>query len=529
MAQRVADQVSGAIARAYLEETQRHLSAAVEQAAESILITDTDGTIVYVNPAFERISGYTREEAIGYNARILKSGNHDQSFFEDLWETIVDGRVWQGRFINKKKDGSLYTEDSTITPVRDQMGRIVNFVAVNHDVTQMVQLEEQFRQAQKMEALGQLAGGIAHDFNNLLTIIQLSTRLLQKNIRPEDPLGEHIQRIQDTGERAGALTKQLLSFSRREIIEPRILTLNQVVSDLSRMLKRIIGEDIELETRLDDKLWTIRIDPTQVDQIVLNLVVNARDAMPQGGSLLIETSNATLDEAYAAHNVDVLPGDYVLLSITDTGVGMDEETQAHIFEPFFTTKERGQGTGLGLAAVFGIIKQNKGHVRFQTAEGEGTTFKIYLPRAEAIRAETEAQTLAPLAASLVRGTETILVVEDERQVLDLTVRVLVACGYQVLTAGDGPRALEVSREHDGPIHLLITDVVMPQMYGKDLAELLHKERPEMGLLFMSGYPDGATAHTGVLVPGASFLSKPFTVEKLTQTTRAVLDGKNDLA
>jgi two-component system cell cycle sensor histidine kinase/response regulator CckA len=525
LALRVAEQCSGALARARLEETQRHLTAAVEQAAESIIITDLDAKVVYVNPAFERVSGYERGEVVGQNAGMLKSGKHEKAFYDALWQTISGGKVWQGQFVNKKKDGTYYSEDSTITPVRDQAGQIVNYVAVNHDVTREVQLEEQFRQAQKMEALGRLAGGIAHDFNNLLTVIELSTRLLQRHLHTEDPLWEYVQRIQETGKRASTLTKQLLSFSRREIIEPRLLNMSEVVGDLSRMLKRIIGEDIELVIELGDDLWPVRMDSTQVDQVIFNLVVNARDAMPQGGTLIIQTANAVLDEAYVAQQVDVQAGEYVLLSIADTGAGMNEEVQSHLFEPFFTTKERGQGTGLGLAAVFGIVKQNKGHIRFYSRVGLGTTFKIYLPRASATAADTASRTPPALATSLVSGTETILVVEDEVDVLDLTVRVLEACGYEVLTAGDGPEALTIALEHEDPIDLLLTDVVMPRMYGKELAEELQKQRPKMRLLFMSGYPDRAVMQQNVSVSGVAFLPKPFSVEELTHKVRAVLDDR----
>jgi CheY-like chemotaxis protein len=291
------------------------------------------------------------------------------------------------------------------------------------------------------------------------------------------------------------------------------------------MLKRIIGEDVELVTRLEKDLWPVRIDPSQVDQMILNLVVNARDAMPEGGTLVIETANAQLGEADAASQVDLDPGDYVLLTISDTGTGMDEAVQAHVFEPFFTTKERGQGTGLGLAAVFGIVKQNKGHILLESQVGQGTTFRIYLPRALDTPGSEPADPHLPLIAGLVPGTETILVVEDETEVRNLTVRVLRACGYRVLTAEDGPTALKISRQYEETIHMLITDVVMPRMYGKELAEELQRERSEMRLLFMSGYPDGAGVQQSVSVPGVTFISKPFTVEELTQTVRAVLDER----
>ena len=516
LAQRVAEQVSAVLARARLEETRQRLSAAVEQAAETVIITDTEDAILYVNPAFERISGYSRAEVLGQTPRILGSGQHDDAFYRELWGTISAGRVWQGRFVNRRKDGSLYTEEATITPVRNQAGEIVNYVTVKRDVTREVELEEQFRQAQKMEAIGQLAAGVAHDFNNLLTVIHLSSRLLEKQLHPQDPLWEHVRRIQDAGQRATRLIRQLLSFSRKEIIEPRLLDLNQVIGDLSKMLRRMIREDVELLISPADDLWPVSMDATQADQVIVNLAVNARDAMPQGGNLTIETANVVLDEAYTAFHIDAQPGEYVLLTVSDTGMGMDDAVKAHLFEPFFTTKERGEGTGLGLATVYGIVKQSGGHIGVYSEVGRGTTFKIYLPRAE----EAAAELLSRAALSApVRGTETVLVVEDADGIRDLTVGVLKAHGYQVLVARNGVEALELSERHEGPIHLLLSDVVMPRMSGQELAEQLQSQRPETRVLYASGYADEAIAHRG------SFLRKPFTLEGLTRKVRAVLDGQ----
>ncbi len=521
LARRVAEQVGGALAHARLEETQQRLSAAVEQAAETVIITDTKDTIVYVNPAFERITGYSPAEAVGQTPALLMSGKHDDAFYCELWETISAGRVWQGRFVNRKKDGSLYTEDATITPVRNRLGEIVNYVTVKRDVTRELQLEEQFHQAQKMEAVGRLAGGVAHDFNNLLTVIHLSTRLLEKKLRPEDPLWVHVQRIQDAGQRATALVRQLLAFSRREIVEPKVLCLNQVLGELDEMLRRLISEDIEVTTRLTDDLWLVQIDPTQVEQVVVNLAVNARDAMPGGGRLTIETANVVVDEAYAAHHLSTQPGEYVLLAVSDTGTGMSDEVKAHLFEPFFTTKEEGKGTGLGLATVFGIVKQNRGHIWVYSEQGQGTTFKIYLPR---VADGTPVLSRPPLQPAAARGTETLLLVEDEPQVLELTRDILLDQGYQVLTAGDGIEALRVAEAHEGPIHLLMTDVVMPRLGGKVLADQLRSTRPEMRVLFTSGYTDDAIVYHGVLDEGVHFLSKPFEPEALARKVRDVLDG-----
>jgi PAS domain S-box-containing protein len=520
LAYRVTEQVSGAVARVRLAETQQRLSTAVEQAAEAVMITEVDGIILYVNPAFEQMSGYSRAEVIGQNPRLLKSGRQDEAFYRHLWQTITTGAVWQGRLINKKKDGTLYTGDTTITPVRGQAGEIFNFVATMRDVTREVQLEQQFYQAQKMEALGRFAGGIAHDFNNLLTIIQLTTRFLQRRVDPQDDLWEHVQRIHDTGERAAMLTRQLLSFSRREVVEPRVVDLNQMVDDLSGMLERIIGEDVELQVTLSEGLWPIKIDPSQMEQVVANLVVNACDAMPQGGSLRIETANVVLDEAYVARHVDAQIGEHVMLTVSDTGVGMNDEVKAHLFEPFFTTKERGQGTGLGLSIVFGIVKQAEGHIGVQSDMGQGTTFHIYLPRS--LEKNAELPTRATYVGD-VEGAETVLLVEDEAEVRELTARTLRMQGYHVLAVCNGAEALQTGRKYDGPIHLLLTDVVMPEMDGAELVKQLQPERLEMRVLYMSGYADRPLVKQVTSDPDIAFLPKPFTVEALTQKVRAVLD------
>lgn len=508
--------------RIQAEESRRRLSTAVEQAAEAVMITGTDGLIVYVNPAFERIIGYSRAEVVGHH---LTTGGLDTILHGQLRATMTAGREWQGRVRNVRRDGRPYTLDITVTPVRNAAGEIVNYVATMRDVTREVQLEQQFFQAQKMEALGQLAGGVAHDFNNLLTVIHLSTRLLRRQLHPEDPLWEHVVRIEEAGERAAHLTRQLLSFSRREVVEPRVINLNQIVGDLSRMLQRIIGENIELKTILAQDLYPIKADPSQIDQVILNLAVNARDAMPQGGTLTIETSNLFLDQTYVASHVDARPGPHVLLSISDTGVGMSDEVKAHLFEPFFTTKEQGQGTGLGLATVFGIVKQNGGHIHAYSEVGQGTTFKIYLPCTQEGEGQPSADIRPLVADSLVRGTETVLVVEDKEEVRDLAVQVLSLCGYRVLAASSGPEALQLSGQHPGPIHLLLTDVVMPRMTGKELADRLRAQRPRLRVLYMSGYADNAIIENGTLALGTAFLSKPFTVEGLTQKVRAVLDGR----
>ena len=490
------------------------------------MITDVNGTILYVNPAFERITGHSHAQVIGFGPHTPSGDKQRVAVYREMWRMATGNSPWHGQFTDSRPDGSLYTVDSTFTPVRNQAGELVNYVATLHDVTREVQLEEQFRQAQKMEALGRLAGGIAHDFNNLLTVVHISATLIERQLRPEDPLWEHVKRIQLTGSRAANLTKQLLSFSRREVIEPTVLNLNDLVGKLSRILERVVGDDVELVTALAGDLWPVKVDPSQIDQVIMNLVVNARDAMPQGGTLTIETANTFLDEAYAATHVDVQPGKHVMLAIIDTGMGMNREVKSHLFEPFFTTKEPGQGTGLGLATVFGIVKQSGGHIRVASELGQGTTFHIYLPCADEDNAPHEAATdlLPQSSARLVHGTQTVLVAEDDADVLKLAAEVLQSCGYRVLAAGNGPEAVQISAQHDGPIHLLLTDVVMPQMNGQELAKHLQSQRPDLRVLYMSGYADNAIVQHGVLALGAAFLPKPFTIEELTQMVRTVLEA-----
>ena len=381
--------------------------------------------------------------------------------------------------------------------------------------------QAQFLQAQKMEAVGRLAGGVAHDFNNTLTIIHLSLQFLKRQLHSEDPLWEYVRQIEEASDRAGNLTKQLLSFSRREIVQPRVVNLNQVVVDLSRMMQRLIGEDIELVTCLADELWPVYLDPTQIDQVLINLVVNARDAMPNGGRLTIETANVLIDQAGVATGVDVQPGEYVQLIIRDTGVGIDATVQEHIFEPFFTTKEREHGTGLGLSTVFGIVKQNNGDITVHSAVGKGATFTIYLPRSRETE-HTPGPQIKP--AGPLQGTETILVVEDEVAVRNLAARVLHVHGYRILAAGSGSEALRISQAYEEPIHLLLTDMVMPGMSGQDLAAALRTARSDMRVLFMSGHSHDMIAQRGAFDGRVFLLSKPFTMETLTQKVREVLDS-----
>jgi len=497
------------------------LMTAIEQSAEGIMITDAEGTIRYVNPAFSRVSGYAREEALGKNPRLLKSGKQDEAYYRKLWTTILGGEIWQDEITNRRSDGDLYMEQMTITPVRDQRGEITHFIAIKAEVTERKRLEQQLRQAQKMEAVGRLAGGVAHDFNNLLTIISGYGGLLLEHPGTIEPLRGYVNEIRNATSRAASLTRQLLAFSRQQVLAPRVLGLNAVVANIEKMLKRLIGEDIDLVTILGESLWPIKADPGQLEQVLLNLAVNARDAMPNGGVLTIETANVEMDSASAQSHFPLSPGPYVLLAFNDTGIGMDAETQARIFDPFFTTKEKGKGTGLGLAMVYGIVKQSGGYIWVYSEVGKGTTFKIYLPRTEGEVVES-----GP-GRSLVeaqQGTETLLLVEDEDAVRALVRNVLKERGYRVMEASRGEDALELAEQYWGQIDLLVTDVVMPQMSGRELARRLANLHPQIKVLYISGYADNAVWYQGGLSSGVGFLQKPFSPEALAHKVREVLGG-----
>ena len=499
------------------------LVTAIEQSAEAVLMTNTEGEIQYVNPAFTRITGYSRDEVLGHNPRILKSGKQDPAFYQQLWATILKGEIWHGELINRRKDGSLYSEQMSIAPVRSAGGEVTYFIATKQDVTEHKKLEQQLIQAQKMEAVGRLAGGVAHDFNNLLTIINGYAQLLIEPISPQDPRRGHLKEILMAGERAASLTRQLLAFSRRQVLEPRVLNLNSVLADVAKMLRRLIGEDVELVATLKPDLGRVKVDPGQIEQVIMNLAVNARDAMPQGGKLFVETSNVEIDANYARSHSPMMPGKYVMVAVSDTGCGMDLETQAHAFEPFFTTKEKGHGTGLGLATVYGIVKQSGGFIWVYSVPGRGSTFKIYLPVVEEALPTAEP---AEVPAELAKGSETVLVVEDEGGVRSLVCEALASHGYKVLEAAGAASALEISEKYTEPIHLLLTDVVMPQTGGKELAKGFSTLHPETKVLYMSGYTDDAIVRHGILERGTSFLQKPFQPRALLLKIREVLRMKS---
>jgi PAS domain S-box-containing protein len=502
------------------EDARVRLSAVVEQSAESIVITGLDGTIEYVNPAFERLTGYAREELIGQNSRVLKSGTHDEDLSRGLWASLSAGVAWSGRFTNGRKDGTLFEAAAVVFPVRGTAGDVVNYVSGMRDVTHERQIEAQLLQAQKMEVAGRLAAGVAHDFNNLITVITGRAQLLLHNAALTDGQRRDLELIRETGTRAAGLTRQLLAFSRKQTIAPQVLDLNAALANMDRMLRRLIGEDVELTMVAGPDLGNVKADPGQIEQVVMNLVVNAGDAMPDGGRLTVTTASARIDEDGARLGVSLPPGEYVTLSVADTGCGMDAETRAHVFEPFFTTKAADKGTGLGLATVYGIVTQSAGGIAIESEPGRGATFRIFLPR---VHEEVEARGTGR-RPRLPEGRETVLMAEDEGGVRAVAREVLTLCGYTVLEGCNGREALELGRRHRGPIHLLLTDVVMPQMSGPELAEQLKAARPVMKVLFMSGYTDDQLAFRRVADGQTPLIEKPFTTEALARKVRAVLDG-----
>jgi two-component system cell cycle sensor histidine kinase/response regulator CckA len=507
--------------RKQAEASIRKLSLAIEQSPVSIVITDAKGNIEFVNAKFSQITGYSYAEALGRNPRFLKSGKTPAEDYKRLWATISSGGVWSGEFHNRKKNGELFWEQATIAPVRNADNIITHYVAVKEDISEHKRLEEQLRQAQKMEAVGQLAGGVAHDFNNMLGVIMGHAELALYQMDPAHPLFSHLQQIRNAAERSADLTRQLLAFARKQTVAPKILDLNETIEGMLKMLRRLIGEDIELAWLPGTKVWPVKMDPTQIDQILANLCVNARDAIAGVGKVTIETQNASFEDNYCARHPGFAPGDYVLLSVSDDGCGMDHQTLDKIFEPFFTTKGIGQGTGLGLATVYGIAKQNNGFIYVYSEPGHGSTFKVYLPRHAVVTGPT---VIEGPAAPVKRGDETILLVEDEAAMLEMTTLMLEGCGYRVLAASTPGEAIRVAKVHQGGIHLLLTDVIMPEMNGRDLQRHLIALGPQIECLFMSGYSGSAIAQHGVLDEGVHFIQKPFSSQALAAKVREVLDA-----
>ncbi len=623
----------------------RLLTAAFQAAYDVIVITNRSGEVLWVNPSFTRVTGYTAEEAIGQNPRILKSGQHEPDYYAQLWSTIQKGEVWCGEFINRRKDGTLYNEQKTITPVRNEQGEITNFIAVGQDITErkraeaaageseerfrsyfespqvgiaiiapdksfleandrfcemvgysreelvqmtwaeltpaddlvfqlpdyervmtgerddysvekryirrdrsfidvsvsacvvrgsggtpkyfvtLVQditerkrLEAEFLQSQKLDSVSRMAGGLGHDFNNLLTVISGYSELLLNQTAPESAMRGPLQEVLQAAGAASALTRRLLAFGRKQIMQPKLLDVNQVVEDLRPILKGMLGEDVQLVTLLGTDLGFVKADPGQLQQVIINLAANARDAMPFGGKLLIETVAVDIDSRDSVHSGGVLPGQYVALTVGDTGYGMDRQTLRHLFEPFFTTKERNGASGLGLSVVHGIVEQSGGRISVTSDPGLGTTFRIYLPRVAG-----KAAMIEPIQTSEPRGGETLLVAEDNAPVRHLTALMLADRGYQVIEAGDGLEALSVLSDRGQKVDLLVVDVVMPGMSSVELIEQARASRPGIKVLVMSGYTGDAAIYQRITALGAPYLEKPFDAATLIAKVREALE------
>ncbi|HEV8431294.1 MAG TPA: PAS domain S-box protein [Pyrinomonadaceae bacterium] len=510
-----------------LNQSEERYRDYFENAKDAIYVHDLNGRYIMVNKAGEELIGYSRDEIMKMRISDVVPRTYLDQIHARLKEKLTDHSLTIYEVEAIRKDGSrVPIEVSSRLIYENGVPAAVQGSA--RDITERKRAEEalrasqlQLQQSQKLEAIGQLAGGVAHDFNNLLTAILGYTDLSLRRIGLESPIRRNLEETKKAAERAASLVRQLLAFSRKQILEPKVLDLNHVVEDMHKMLTRLIGENIRLATRLETELGSVKADPCQVEQIILNLVVNARDAMPRGGKVTIETANVSIDKQTALKHVSVKPGDYVMLTVSDTGSGMDQETQARIFEPFFTTKEVGKGTGLGLSTVYGIVKQSGGNIWVYSEAGMGTVFKVYLPRIDAVSGTIEK--LAPETTTL-RGSGTVLLVEDEDIVRGLTRKILMQAGYNVLDAKGGEEAIRLCRTHVGPIDLLLTDVVMPEISGKEVADRLKELRPQIRVLFMSGYTDEAIVEHGVLDANVEFIQKPFTWVRLTKKVRDVLNG-----
>ncbi len=520
-----------------LRRAEARFRALVEKNADLISLSDADGTVLYMSPAVEQVLARTPGYYLGRSwidlihledrARVRETladllSNPEASVHLQCRASHADGsdRWLEATCTNLLADPNV---GAIVGNLRNVTERKLGEIAV-------ARAEEQLRQAQKMEARGNLAGGVAHDFNNLLSVILGYSQMLAEDLAPGDPRRADLESIEAAGQHGVDLTRRLLAFSRQQVLQPKVVNLNDVVSGLERMLRRLIGEDIELNALMTQGLGVVRVDPGQVEQVLMNLVVNSRDAMPQGGKLTIETHNVFLDAAYARSHIGAQEGRHAMLAVTDTGIGMDKAVLARMFEPFFTTKDKGKGTGLGLATVFGIVQQSGGTIWVYSEPGVGTTFKVYLPCVESTQAHDDKnESIVPVGRRAPRGTETVLLVEDDEQVRALARTILRRLGYHVLEAPGGGDALLICEQHGAQIHLMVTDVIMPRMSGRQLAERLQLLRPQMKVLFMSGYTDDSVIHHGVLDSGVQFLQKPITPDSLAHKVREVLDKSGGAA
>ena len=497
-------------------EEQARLVTAVEHAAESIIVTDSQGIIEYVNPAFEKITGYSRNEVIGRHIELLDSGQQSKTFFSSILDTLQRGKVWQGRTINKRSDHSLYETEATVSPIKNNAGEITNYVSLQRDVSHEVRLEMQLRQAQKMEAIGTLAGGIAHDFNNLLMGIQGNISLSLLDVGTDSPLTKNLKKIEQYVQNGVDLTKQLLGFARGGKYEISLLNINQLLKEQNLMFGRT-NKDIVFENESNPDLWSVEADRGQIEQVLMNVYLNAIQAMPGGGTLTTRTENVIIDQdQYSPYFVRA--GRYIKITIEDTGVGIDEKIQQRIFDPFFTTKEMGRGTGLGLASVYGIVKNHEGFINVYSKKGQGARFEINLPASGKL-----VQNKVKTREEFVKGKETVLLVDDEDMIIDVAQRMLEKLGYKVFTARDGKEAVEVFRKHKEKIDVIVLDMIMPKMSGGEAFDQIKKIAPEMKVLLSSGYSINGQA-SEILNRGCNgFIQKPFNLQNLSKSLRTILE------
>ena len=497
-------------------EEQARLVTAVEHAAESIIVTDPQGIIEYVNPAFEKITGYARNEVIGRHIELVDSGQHSKTFFNSILDTLQRGKVWQGRMVNKRRDHSLYETEATVSPVKNKAGEITNYVSVQRDVSHEVRLETQLRQAQKMEAIGTLAGGIAHDFNNLLMGIQGNISLSLLDVDTDSPLAKNLKKIEQYVQNGVDLTKQLLGFARGGKYEISLLDLNKLLKEQNLMFSRT-NKDIVFENESNPQLWTVEADRGQIEQVLMNLYLNAVQAMPGGGTLKTRTENVIIDQdQYSPYFVKA--GRYIRITIEDTGVGIDEKIQQRIFDPFFTTKEMGRGTGLGLASVYGIVKNHEGFINVYSKKGQGARFEINLPASGKVVTNKE-----KTREEFIKGKETVLLVDDEEMIIDVAQRMLDKLGYKVFTARDGKEAVAAFRKHKQEIDVIILDMIMPKMSGGEAFDRIKEIKPEVKVLLSSGYSINGQA-SEILNRGCNgFIQKPFNLQNLSKSLRTILE------
>ncbi|MGD9240378.1 MAG: PAS domain S-box protein [Desulfobacterales bacterium] len=497
-------------------EEQARLITAVEHAAESIIVTNPEGIIEYVNPAFEKITGYSRNEVIGRNIELMDSGQHSKTLLSSIIDTLQRGEIWQGRVVNKHKDNSLYETEATVSPIKNNIGEITNYVSLQRDVSHEVRLESQLRQAQKMEAIGTLAGGIAHDFNNLLMGIQGNISLSLLDIDAGSPLLKNLKKIEQYIQNGVDLTKQLLGFARGGKYEISLLNINELLKEQNLMFSRT-NKEVIFEDKLAPNLWSVEVDRGQIEQVLMNLYLNALQAMPGGGTLITRTGHVTIEkDQYNPYYVKA--GKYVKVTIEDTGIGMSEEVQQRIFDPFFTTKEMGRGTGLGLASVYGIVKNHEGFINVYSKQGKGTRFEVYLPASG--KGVPHKQ---KVKEEFVEGKETVLLVDDETMILDVAERMLGKLGYKVFTARDGKEAIAVFQKFQDRIDAIILDMIMPKMGGGETFDRIKKMKPDIKVLLSSGYSISGQA-TEILNRGCNgFIQKPFNLQNLSQNLRSILE------